>query len=64
MATSFLNDSVYAYEAMRALIEAARSYYVEHDSAMAEVERLLTLDEEELHEGATTSDTALEPMAK
>lgn len=47
-ATSFLNDSGYAYGAMRNLIEAARTYYVERDNAMAEVERLLSLDEEEL----------------
>ena len=49
-ATSFLNDSGYAYGAMRDLIEAARSYYAERDSAIAEVERLLALDEEELDE--------------
>ena len=49
-ATSFLNDSGYAYSAMRDLIEAARSYYVERDSAMAEVEKLLALDEDELDE--------------
>lgn len=49
-ATSFLNDSGYAYGAMRQLIEAARSYYIERDSAMAEVERLLALDEEEIDE--------------
>ena len=49
-ATSFLNDSNYAYSAMRDLIEAARSYYIERDSALAEVERLLTLDEEEINE--------------
>ena len=36
--------------AMRDLIEAARSYYIERDSALAEVERLLTLDEEEINE--------------
>ncbi|NNF23484.1 MAG: Na/Pi cotransporter family protein [Rhodobacteraceae bacterium] len=47
-ATSFLNDAGYAYGAMRALIDAARTYFVERDSAMAEVERLLSLDEEEL----------------
>ncbi len=52
-ATSFLNDSGYAYSAMRDLIEAARSYYIERDSAMAEVERLLSLDEEELDETMT-----------
>ncbi|PWJ11761.1 Na/Pi cotransporter family protein [Jannaschia seohaensis] len=49
-ATSFMNDSGYAYGAMRELIEAARSYYIERESAMAEVERLLSLDEEELRE--------------
>ena len=47
-ATSFLNDSGYAYGAMRDLIAAARNYYIERDSAMAEVERLLSLDDEEL----------------
>lgn len=51
-ATSFLNDSGYAYGAMRQLIEAARAYYIERDSAMAEVERLLALDEEEIGEAA------------
>lgn len=52
-ATSFMNDSGYAYGAMRMLIEAARSYYIEPESAMAEVERLLSLDEEELSEAVT-----------
>ena len=52
-ATSFMNDSSYAYSAMRDLIEAARGYYVERDSALAEVEGLLSLDEEELHEAIT-----------
>ncbi|QIE43148.1 Na/Pi cotransporter family protein [Meridianimarinicoccus aquatilis] len=52
-ATSFINDSGYAYGAMRDLIEAARSYYIERESAMAEVERLLSLDEEELGEAVT-----------
>ena len=49
-ATSFMNDSGYAYDAMRDLIEAARRYYIERDSAMAEVESLLSLDEEEISE--------------
>ncbi len=49
-ATSFLNDSRYAYGAMRELAEAARGFYTERDNAMAEVERLLALDEEELDE--------------
>ena len=35
---------------MRDLINVARSYYIERDSAMAELERLLSLDEEELDE--------------
>jgi phosphate:Na+ symporter len=41
-ATSFLNDSGYAYNAMRDLIKASRSYYIERDSSMAEVEKLLS----------------------
>ncbi|MBW4986019.1 Na/Pi symporter [Mameliella sp. CS4] len=52
-ATSFMNDSGYAYGAMRGLIEAARSYYIERENAMAEVERLLSLDEDELSEAVT-----------
>lgn len=56
-ATSFLNDSGYGYGAMRELIDAARSYYVEKDSAMAEVERLLALDDEELKEAAARTGT-------
>ncbi len=47
-ATSYLNDSSYAYSAMRNLIQAARSYYVETESAMVEVERILALDEDEI----------------
>ncbi|MFP7673939.1 Na/Pi cotransporter family protein [Marivita sp. S0852] len=49
-ATSFMNDSTYAYSAMRQLIEAARRYYIERDSSMAEVERLLALDPDEFDE--------------
>jgi phosphate:Na+ symporter len=52
-ATSFLNDSGYAYSAMRELIDVARSYYIERDEAMAEVERILSLDEDELDESLT-----------
>ena len=47
-ATSYLNDSGYAYGAMRDLIEAARAYYMAEDAVTAEVEALLALDEEEL----------------
>jgi phosphate:Na+ symporter len=52
-ATSFMNDSSYAYSAMRDLIEAARNYYFEQGNPMAEVEQLLSLDEEELDEAIT-----------
>ncbi|MBT8415283.1 MAG: Na/Pi symporter [Boseongicola sp.] len=47
-ATSFLNDSSYAYSAMRNLLAAARAYYIETEDAMAEVERILALEDEEL----------------
>jgi phosphate:Na+ symporter len=57
-ATSFLNDSGYAYAAMRNLIEAARKYYIERDSAMAEVERLLSLEDEELDENRLVTDAS------
>lgn len=58
-ATSFMNDSGYAYGAMRDLIEAARSYYIEREGPMAEVERLLELDEDELSEAVR--DHATDP---
>jgi phosphate:Na+ symporter len=48
IATSFLNDSGYAYSAMRDLLGAARAYYIESGGAMAEVERILSLEDEEL----------------
>ena len=57
-ATSFLNDSGYAYAAMRDLIDAARTYYIERDHALAEVERLLAMEEDELDEGRTASGTS------
>jgi phosphate:Na+ symporter len=53
-ATSFLNDSVYAYGAMRQLIKAARAYYIERDSSIAEVEKLLALDDEDFGSGAAS----------
>ena len=56
-ATSFLNDSAYAYGAMRVLIVAARTYYTERDSALAEVEMLLSLDDEELRDKESAPDT-------
>ena len=45
-ATSFLNDASYAYRAMKDLLEAARIYYAETEGSMAEVERLLSLDDD------------------
>jgi len=48
VATSFLNDSSYAYGAMRELIEAGRTYYVAADSAIAEVEKILEIEDEDL----------------
>jgi phosphate:Na+ symporter len=47
-ATSFLNDASYAYRAMREMLEGARLLHAEPDGAMAEVERLLTMDEDVL----------------
>ncbi|MGP6089561.1 Na/Pi cotransporter family protein [Antarctobacter jejuensis] len=52
-ATSFMNDSGYAFDAMHDLIEAARNFFIERDSAMAEVERILSLDQEEIDEAVT-----------
>jgi phosphate:Na+ symporter len=52
-ATSFINDSGYAYSAMRDLIEAVRRVLSEPDSAMAEIEELLTLDEDEIADAVT-----------
>lgn len=60
-ATSFLNDSSYAYAAMRDLLEAARAYYIESGDAMAEVERILTLEDEELEELAPRSAMRKQP---
>jgi len=59
-ATSFLNDSNYAYSAMRELIEAARGYYVEKDSAVAEVEQIIAMDDEELEAYVSGSDATME----
>jgi len=58
-ATSYLNDSSYAYSAMRNLIQAARSFHVETESAMAEVERILALDEDDINDivGEETSSS-------
>ena len=54
-ATSFLNDSGYAYGAMRDLLAAAKAYYIETEDAMAEVEQILMLEEDELQEAVRGS---------
>jgi phosphate:Na+ symporter len=48
VATSFLNDASYAYRAMKDLLEAARLFYSETEGSMAEVERMLAVDEDSL----------------
>lgn len=53
VASSFLNDADYAFRAMRELLEGARLLYAEPEAGMAEVERLLAMDEDVLD----TSDT-------
>jgi phosphate:Na+ symporter len=54
-ATSFLNDASYADAAMRELVAAALAYFAEADRAVAEVEGLLALDEDEIREAAGSS---------
>ncbi|AHM02786.1 Sodium-dependent phosphate transporter [Roseibacterium elongatum DSM 19469] len=66
-ATSFLNDAGYAQSAMRDLIEAARTYYVGRDAAIAEVEQLISLEDDELGDpraDVETPDDAAEPKAR
>lgn len=46
-ATSFLNDSRYAQEAMEAMLDAAEAMYRDEDDALAEIERLLATQEDE-----------------
>jgi len=50
IASSILNDSGYAYEAMRGLVDAAREYHVDREEAVAEVERILSIEDEEIDE--------------
>ncbi|MCT4654332.1 MAG: Na/Pi symporter [Cohaesibacter sp.] len=57
-ATSYLNDSSYAYTAMKELLEAARVAYGEAYGALAEVERILMLEDEELE--AFSSEESLD----
>ena len=60
-ATSFLNDSTYAYLAMESLIEAGRIYYVEAETAIAEVEHILTIEDDEQDEIAAEHKTDIKP---
>jgi phosphate:Na+ symporter len=53
VASSFLNDANYAFRAMGELLEGARLLYAEPEAGMAEVERLLAMEEDVLD----TSDT-------
>lgn len=47
-ATSFVNDSGYAYQAMLDLLSAAHVYAFDTEGPLAEVERILALDEEDV----------------
>ncbi|MCB1417683.1 MAG: Na/Pi cotransporter family protein [Notoacmeibacter sp.] len=64
-ATSFLNDSNYAYSAMHDLLEAARAYFIDSGNAMAEVERILAIDEDEFTErgGMQPTEANREPAS-
>ena len=55
-ATSFLNDSGYAYNASRNLIDVGRQLYAESEEAMAEVERILGMDEDDDVEPETVAE--------
>ncbi len=55
-ATSFLNDSSYAFESMRALLDAAQLIYRPENEAEAEIERLLELDEDEVKDASQSED--------
>jgi phosphate:Na+ symporter len=47
-ATSFLNDAAYGYRAMKDIIDATRFLYSEPEGPMAEVERILSMDEDDI----------------
>lgn len=47
-ATSFLNDAAYGYRAMKDVIDATRFLYAEPEGPLAEVERILSLDEDDI----------------
>ena len=60
-ATSFMNDSGYAHIAMRNLVDIAQGLFGETEEAMAEVERILKLDDEEAVEIAAEHPSSAEP---
>lgn len=47
-ATSFLNDASYGYRAMKDIIDATRFLYSEYRGPMAEIERILAADEDDI----------------
>jgi phosphate:Na+ symporter len=47
-ATSMFNDSGYAFPAMRNLIDVARELYASPEAAVADVERMISLEDEDL----------------
>jgi phosphate:Na+ symporter len=46
--TSLMNDANYAYRAMKEMLESSRIYYSEIEGPMTEVERLLSIEEDDL----------------
>ena len=64
-ATSFLNDSDYAYTAMRDLLKAAKAIYSQPESTEQQVERALQADESGPRLGSKASEEAsAEPEAE
>jgi len=55
MGTSLLNDSNYAYDVAKNLIEMGETLFLSHRQGVSDVERTLLLDEDELHEVAEKS---------
>ena len=52
MATSLMNDSAYAYDVAKNLVQMGDVLFASGDSAMKDEERLLVLDEDEVEEAA------------
>lgn len=57
-ATSYLNDVNYAYRAMKEMLEGAQVLYEDPDGILAEVERLLSLDEDDFDTSDDDDDDA------